>query len=371
MDGIKYGLLMFSGTYYKFYMLGQNSIKHRSFIPWNTTLPNECAKQDQYVVQNLDRVKYFELNMGFTYGQMSGLNTVISCFREIASENKVKVKIDGVYTTTYTIAKFEVQGERSAKNEFYKLLTDRRKSAKCIEYTCIHWNIDMTVSDNNRSKPDQKKASKPINNKVSNITHDRNNSQCTADIAIVMTYPRSIDMIKVQLATNNTNSFMHLTTCLRNILVNQYKLISVNKTNESNKTAAIYIKPGDTAVIVVEKGMHNCYTSILLICQNTDILTKLHKQSVRTLRTLIIILLSALVFITTLFVLSSTKRFTSNKKTGRTGIRNDTDDTIHTALSGHFENQIHMNTQKSNKNVYTGNAKELTGMHFTPVHKGI
>ena len=186
-----------------------------------------------------------------------------------------------------------------------------------------------------------------------------------------MEYPHSINMIKVQIATNNTNNFMHLTTCLRNILVDQYKLININKTHESNKTAAIYIKPGGIAATVIEKGIHNCYTSILLICQNTDILTKLRKQSVRTLRIIIIILSLALIFIITLFVVSSTKRVASNKKIRHTGIHNDTDDTIYTALFGHLENQTHMNTQKPNKNVYTGNAKELTGMHFTPVRKGI
>ena len=68
----------------------------------------------------------FELDMRFTYGQMDGLNTVLSCFNEIASENKVNIMIDGVYTTKYTIAKFELSGERSAKNEFYKLLEKRK-----------------------------------------------------------------------------------------------------------------------------------------------------------------------------------------------------------------------------------------------------
>ena len=69
--------------------------------------------------------------------------------------------------------------------------------------------------------------------------------------------------------------------------------------------------------------------------------------------------------------MSSTKRFVSNKKTGRTGIHNDINDTIHTALFGNLENHILMNTKKLSKNVYTGNTKELTGMHFAPIRKGI
>ena len=129
-------------TLYKFSIPGQNLIKYYSFIAWNTTLPDACVKRNQYVVQNLNKVNQFELNMDFTYGQMDGLNTALSCFREIASENNVNVTIDGAYTTKYTIAKFELSGERSAKNEFYKLLTDRTKSAKCIEYTCIGWYMD-------------------------------------------------------------------------------------------------------------------------------------------------------------------------------------------------------------------------------------
>ena len=123
-----------------------------AFIPWNITLFNACAKQDQYVLQNSNKVNHFQLDMRFTYGQMYGLNTVLSCFREIALEHNINVTIDGMYTTNYTIAKFEVQGERSAKNEFYKLLANRKKSVKCIEYICIAWNMDMVVQDPDSDK---------------------------------------------------------------------------------------------------------------------------------------------------------------------------------------------------------------------------
>ena len=68
--------------------------------------------------------------MEFTYGQTYGLNTIIACFREIASENNAKVTIHGTYTKKYTIAKFEIQGGLKAKNMFYKLLLNRMKSAK-------------------------------------------------------------------------------------------------------------------------------------------------------------------------------------------------------------------------------------------------
>ena len=98
-----------------FFIANSRFIKHRSFIPWNTTLPNACAMQDQNVLRNPNKVNHFKLNMGFTYGQNYGLNTVISCFNEIASENNVNITIGGRYTLNYTIAKFEVQGERSAK----------------------------------------------------------------------------------------------------------------------------------------------------------------------------------------------------------------------------------------------------------------
>ena len=141
-------------------------IKYRSFIPWNTALSDACAKRDQYVVQNLKKVNHFELNMDFTYGQMDGLNTALSCFREIASENKVKVKIHGAYTTKYTIAKFEVQGERSAKNKFYKLLTERKKSGMCIEYICIGWYMDE-LEGNVTHAPEGNVTHAPIGN----ITH--------------------------------------------------------------------------------------------------------------------------------------------------------------------------------------------------------
>ena len=342
--------IKFSNTvwkaYYEFYIQNENSIKHRSFIPWNTTLPTECAKQDQYVLQNLDEVNYFELNMDFTYGQMDGLNTVLSCFKEIASENKLNVKIDGAYTTKYTIAKFEAQGKRSAKNEFYKLLTNRKKSAKCIEYTCINWNIDMTVS-------------------VSD------NSQCTANKAIAMSYPQSINMIKVQLATNSIDSFIHLTTCLRNILADQYKLISVDKTNEPNGTAAIYIKPGGTAVTVIEKGMNKCYTSIQLICQNANILAKFYKKRrARILRIILIVFLSALVPIIALLVVYLIKRPLKTNEIKPVGTHNIFA-AIHTALFGHFEHKGQMNSNTPTKNAQSNdNAKELTGMHTASVCKG-
>ena len=223
---------------YKFIIDENNVIKHRSFIPWNTTLPNACAMRDQYVTQHLNRVKYFELDMDYTYGQMYGLNTVIACFNEIASENNVKVTIHGTYTKKYMIAKFEVKGGLRAKNMFYTLLVDRTKSAKCIEYICIYWN-GLTYTKTNTS---------------ANITtNNRSNSKCTADTAIVMAYPHSIDMIKVQLTTNNTDSYMHLTTCLQEILKDQYKLISVNKASKSNDTAVIYIKLGSVAATVVKR----------------------------------------------------------------------------------------------------------------------
>ena len=151
-------------TYYLLHIYNPELIKHRSFIPWNTTLPTECAKWDQYISRNLYKVNYFELNMDFTYGQMDGLNTVLSCFKKIVSENNIKVKIDGVYITKYKTAKFELSGTHSAKNEFYKLLVDRKKSAKCIEYICIHWNMDVSEHvKNNASKPNNN-ASKPNNN---------------------------------------------------------------------------------------------------------------------------------------------------------------------------------------------------------------
>ena len=189
-----------------FHIPDSKLIKHRSFIPSNTALPNTCAMRDQYVVQNLDK-KHFELNMDFTYGQMDRLNTALACFREIVLQNNVKIKIDGAHTTKYTIVKFEVQREYSAKNNFYKLLAYRTKSGKCIEYTCIHWNAG---------------GSKPTKISTPSMTiYIRNNYKCTVNPTIAMEYPESIDMIKVQLATNNTNSFMHLTTCLQNILGDQ------------------------------------------------------------------------------------------------------------------------------------------------------
>ena len=79
-------------------------------------------------------------------------------------------------------------------------------------------------------------------------------------------------------------------------------MISVNKINELNGTTIIYIKLGSVTTTVVEKGIHNCYISIRLIFQNTNILTKLNKQRVLTLHIIIIVLLLALIFITTLFV---------------------------------------------------------------------
>ena len=97
-------------AFYFLFIVNSHLIKHRSFIPWNTTLPNACAMRDQYVLQNLDNVNYFELDMGFTYGQMYGLNTTLSCFREIASENNVNVTIHGAYIKDYQIAKFELLG---------------------------------------------------------------------------------------------------------------------------------------------------------------------------------------------------------------------------------------------------------------------
>ena len=328
------------------YIYNPNLIKHRSFISWNTTLPNVYVIRDQYVLRNLDRIKYFKLNMDFTYGQINGLNTVLSCFKEIASENKVNVKIHGAYTTKYTIAKFEIQGKRSAKNKFYKLLTDRTKSGKCIEYIYIDWNIDMTLSVSTK------------------------NFNCTTNTTIAMEYSQSINMIKIQLATNSIDSFMYLTICLRNILADQYKLISVDKTNESNGTAVIYIKPGGTAATVIEKGMHNCYTSILLICQNRDILTKLRKQRrARILRIILIVFLSVLTLIVIVLVYLSKRSTLKTNETQPVGTHNNIITAIYTALFGHFENKGQMCTNISKNAQSHDNAKELTSMHTISVCK--
>ena len=132
---------------YLLHIYNTSSIKHRSFIPWNTTLPNTCAMRDQYVAQNLNKIKYFELDMDFTYGQRDGLNTVLSCFREIASENNVTIGIKARYTKKYKIAKFELSGKRRAKNKFYKLLA-KRKLDMCIENTCIHWIMVVAEKTN-------------------------------------------------------------------------------------------------------------------------------------------------------------------------------------------------------------------------------
>ena len=73
---------------------------------------------------------------------MGGLYTVLSCFREIALENYLTLKINGIYTKRYTIAIFEIQTDFTTKAFFYKLLTDRKKSGKCIEYICINWHMN-------------------------------------------------------------------------------------------------------------------------------------------------------------------------------------------------------------------------------------
>ena len=129
------------GSNYQLYIYLNNTITQSSFIPWNTTLANECAKWDQQVIQNPSKVDSFELDMRFTYGQRNGLNTVLSCFNEIASENKVNVTINSTYIFKYTIVKFEAQGDRNAKNEFYKLLAEREKIFKCIENSCIYYKL--------------------------------------------------------------------------------------------------------------------------------------------------------------------------------------------------------------------------------------
>ena len=158
--------------FYLLFIYDSKLIKHRSFIPWNTTLPSACAMQDQQVARNSSKVNYFELNMDFTYGQMYGLDTVLSCFRKIISENNVNVTIDGTYTEKYTIAKFEVQGERSAKNEFYKLLSDRTKSRECIEYSCIRWNRDASednITDTSDSATNKKLIEKKLNKAAAGV----------------------------------------------------------------------------------------------------------------------------------------------------------------------------------------------------------
>ena len=186
-------------------------------------------------------------------------------------------------------------------------------------------------------------------------TEDRNNTICDVNTTIAMEYPHSINMIKVKLATKNTNSFMHLTRCLQDILKDQYKLISIDKANESNSTAAIYIKPGDTAVTVVEKGVHNCYTSILLICYNTNTLATLHKQnSASILYIILITFLSTLALIVTILVIYLIKRYISNKKkTEPVETRNDTDDTTYTAWFDYLESKDPVNTKKNNKTAHT------------------
>ena len=72
-----------------------------------------------------------------------------------------------------------------------------------------------------------------------------------------------------------------------------------------------------------------------------------------------------------LFVMYSTKRFASNKKTTRNiGARNDTEDVIYTALFGNLENKAPVNIPIPNKSAQTYNSKELTEMRFTPIRKG-
>ena len=367
-------------THYSFYIHDQNSIIHRSFIPWNIILPNACAKRDQYVSKHLDKVNHFELDMRFTYGQMDGLNTVISCFREIASENTLNVKIDGTYTKKYKIAKFEVHGERNAMNEFYKLLVDRKKSAKCIEYICIDWNTNIS---NNMNRPvydntvpiysnnaPTYRIDVPIYNMTDPFASIIYNSKCT-NRAIGMKYPQSIDMIEVELATTNAQSYAHLTTCIRNILGDRYKLIRINKINDSKGTAAIYIKPGDTAATIVKKGMRNCYTSIRSICRNKKILRKLRKQRrARKFRIILIVVLSALVPIALLIVHLIKRPALQKNETKPVGTRNDIDASIHRALFGHLENKGHMNSNTYTKNTHShSNVNELMSMDAASVRK--
>ena len=463
---IKFINIMWTANYL-FRLKQNNAIRHRSFIPWNTTLPNACAMRDKYVAQHLNKVKHFELDMDYTYGQTYALKTVIACFKKIALYNHVNITINATYIKRHKIAKFEVQGNRSAQNGFYKLLVDRTKSAECIEYVCIHWSMNMIVpthsntnvpthsntnapthsntnvpthsstnapthsntnapthsntnapthsntnapthsntnvpthsntnapthsntnapthsntnapthsntnapKHNNTNAPTHSNTNAPthtLTKQFANITtHDRSNSTCTTDTAIAMAYPHSINMIKVQLATNKAHSYMHLTTCLQDILEDQYKLISVDKVNESNDIAAIYIKPGGVAATVVEKGAHNCYTSILLICQNTNILTKLRNKE--HLRIILIIFLSVLTFIVIVLIVYLTRRFVSKKRKKKRIDANDIEAAIHTAFFDHLESKAQMNTKTPNKNIHTyDHVKELTDMHT--IHK--
>ena len=105
-----------------------------------------------------------------------------------------------------------------------------------------------------------------------------------------MAYPHSINLIQIKLATK-AHSYMHLNYMpsghtRRPIQTNQCRLRLINLMN----TAVIYIKHGSAAATVVKKGMHNCYTSILLICQNIDILSRFsNEEHTRILRTIIIV----------------------------------------------------------------------------------